>query len=135
MRISDWSSDVCSSDLAVDGIRYIAELDGELALAGLRLEPQRQAGLPADRAARGQGDDAQVEARVGGEEGRHDGPRQAVQGPGVAEQADDAGGSLPGREHGLLQALAAALPLDGLRHGGLAAIGGASRRERVCQYG
>src|SRR3546814_9118870 len=39
MRISDWSSDVCSSDLSQDIVEPTGRLEGHLTLAGTRAEP------------------------------------------------------------------------------------------------
>src|SRR3546814_7204188 len=47
MRISDWSSDVCSSDLAVDGLEADVgdRIAGRLVRGGLAIDPQGEIGV------------------------------------------------------------------------------------------
>src|SRR3546814_2156396 len=107
MRISDWSSDVCSSDL--------------LARADLQF-PALAAAADVDFGARlGEGEVAGPEAQrqvLDSEEGPAEGGQRTLQVPHVAFLVDHQ-------------------PLDLMEHRrvrGIVKIGRASCRERVCQY-
>src|SRR3546814_5501567 len=42
MRISDWSSDVCSSDLRIEAVEILEGIDAVLVIGGLRRQRQRR---------------------------------------------------------------------------------------------
>src|SRR3546814_11325533 len=112
MRISDWSSDVCSSDLAGDRIdRIVTALGGQI-------ERHRQAGLPAFEQELVPG-----VRFLGGSEPRILAHRPGPAGIAIGEDAP--------RERPLA---GFAFPSGPVMPGAGAPIGRASFRERVCQY-
>src|SRR3546814_4838362 len=91
MRISDWSSDVCSSDLKAVAQPLAARLEGEEGNRGDGGEPECPARGRADRAV-----DAAAEELVGRVE-RRDGSAVGNLDSGAAKDQEDAQGDPEGR--------------------------------------
>src|SRR3546814_14165786 len=114
MRISDWSSDVCSSDLGRPDVRAVGGFHAEVEAAGLfgRLLRVIKAYRLADRAVDLADDDAAVF-------------------PGVAGGGDVIDAQLGAQPAALLRRPVVRVGLGG---GVVRKIGRASCRARVCQY-